>query len=138
MSKDGGQAFPLPCAQSIDGGIHWAEYGMTLRDYFAAHAPFEHWSHFQAVVPPRPTRPQDQPVGNDGEWPTELESRMLAGWRTDACWDAHEELPKFSHWIKSWEDYWKAMNEWNVACVRASYEQWPWFYADAMLKAREQ
>ena len=37
MSKDlGGQAFPLPCTSDVAGGVHWAEEGMTLRDYFAA------------------------------------------------------------------------------------------------------
>lgn len=40
MSKkeDGGNAFPLPCSATIDGGVHWGEEGMTLRDYFAAKA----------------------------------------------------------------------------------------------------
>jgi hypothetical protein len=113
-----------------------AQEGMSLRDYLAAHAPAEHWPHFAAVVPSRPSRPSHQPIGNEGELPTELESRMLEGWRSDSCWDARDELPKFSYWIKSWEDYWSAMREWQVACVQASHEQWPWFYADAMLKAR--
>lgn len=39
MNKEtGGQAFPLPCASDVMGGVHWAEEGMTLRDYFAAKA----------------------------------------------------------------------------------------------------
>lgn len=36
--KTGGQAFPLPYAQSIDGGVYLAEQGMKLRDWFAGHA----------------------------------------------------------------------------------------------------
>jgi hypothetical protein len=39
---EGGYAFPIPLAQTNDGGIrHASEYGntgMTLRDYFAAKA----------------------------------------------------------------------------------------------------
>lgn len=35
---DGGQAYPLPCTASPMGGVHWAEQGMSLRDYFAAAA----------------------------------------------------------------------------------------------------
>lgn len=39
MSKEtGGSAFPLPCSAAPSGGVHWAEEGMTLRDYFAAKA----------------------------------------------------------------------------------------------------
>jgi hypothetical protein len=41
MSTDketGGQAFPLPCSVLPNGMVHWAEQGMTLRDYFAATA----------------------------------------------------------------------------------------------------
>jgi len=35
--KDGGPAFPLGSVEHIDG-VHYAEAGMTLRDYFAAKA----------------------------------------------------------------------------------------------------
>lgn len=38
MKNTGGNAFPLPCTSDIAGGVHWAEDGMTLRDYFAAKA----------------------------------------------------------------------------------------------------
>ena len=35
--KDGGPAFPLGSVEHIDG-VHYAEAGMSLRDYFAAKA----------------------------------------------------------------------------------------------------
>jgi len=36
--NDGGPAFPIPASFSDDRLIHHQEYGMTLRDYFAAKA----------------------------------------------------------------------------------------------------
>ena len=41
--NDGGSAFPV----AYD---NIAEHGMTLRDYFAAHAPPHPWHHFKAVL----------------------------------------------------------------------------------------
>lgn len=39
MSRaDGGQAFPVPLAADSLGGVLQGYDGMTLRDYFAAHA----------------------------------------------------------------------------------------------------
>ena len=35
--KDGGQAFPMPQAETSQGG-HWEENGMSLRDWFAGQA----------------------------------------------------------------------------------------------------
>ena len=34
---DGGQAFPMPQAETSQGG-HWEENGMSLRDWFAGQA----------------------------------------------------------------------------------------------------
>ena len=34
---DGGQAFPMPQAETSEGG-HWEENGMSLRDWFAGQA----------------------------------------------------------------------------------------------------
>jgi len=38
MKDTGGQAFPLPCTSDVAGGVHWAEEGMTLRQYIAIKA----------------------------------------------------------------------------------------------------
>lgn len=37
-TKDGGQAFPLPCVVDPVGDVYLAYPGMTLRDYFAGQA----------------------------------------------------------------------------------------------------
>jgi hypothetical protein len=59
--NDGGSAFPIVFqadARFNDGSGDPAELtspGMTLRDYFAAHAPIVHWFHFEPVMPaPKP------------------------------------------------------------------------------------
>lgn len=39
-SKDGGQAFPQPVTVGPNDDMYPAYPGMTLRDYFAAHAPW--------------------------------------------------------------------------------------------------
>ena len=49
---DGGQAFPYVVPQQLDGqgGVRdggWNESGMSLRDYFAAHAPPRPVRHMQ-------------------------------------------------------------------------------------------
>lgn len=36
--SNGGSAFPVPPASIVNEQIHYAEEGMTLRDYFAAKA----------------------------------------------------------------------------------------------------
>lgn len=61
MSKtDGGPAFPSPEWSDANGNIAPMEYGMSLRDYFAAKA-------MQAVCAPSPVTGQ-YPQPNEYEW----------------------------------------------------------------------
>lgn len=115
-----------------------AQDGMTLRDYFAAHAPSERWPHFVPRVPPAPAAPSCEPVGNDGEAPTDEQRQTLNAWRHDPCWDADTtpSLVAFTCWIEAWNDHWQARAAWKEAMRVASAEQWPWFYADRMLAER--
>lgn len=112
--------------------------GMTLRDYFAAHAPVDPWPHFMPVMPPKPTMPPLDPVGNGGEAPTGDQARGLNAWRYDACWDPEEtdEYCVFSGWCSGWRRFWSDSEEWERRQWVERAEQWPWFYADAMLKRR--
>lgn len=117
-----------------DGGQVTA---MSLRDYFAAHAPTQRWNTYLPTMREKPTRPDHQPVGNNGEWPTDAEAKSLENWRHDPCWDATEEFPQFSYWAKAWEDFWTATTEWERDYEREAERQWPYFYADAMLERRQ-
>lgn len=38
-ANDGGAAFPSPRGTRVTGEVQFSEPGMSLRDYFAAHAP---------------------------------------------------------------------------------------------------
>lgn len=79
--KDGGPAFPKLAAQLPNDHIDWGSDGMSLRDYFAAHAP-------------------EMPTGWVGTAPT------------------YERLSRPDGQL--------------VALM-----EWHWYYADAMLVARE-
>lgn len=117
---DGGPAFPVtrlernPIFDGMDSSsmpfvVH-AEYpGMSLRDYFAAHAPAQPWPWFQPSMPPKP----------DETWSDFHTSGQ--------CGDFCECLP---------ENY-QARHAWNEERNRQQVIQWPYGYADAMLAERE-
>jgi hypothetical protein len=78
-AKDGGAAFPFspPCDQygALPPGFPFPELGMTLRDYFAAHAPDmpEYWTAPKEMLLPLP-----QPKGRGPEYAAEWEARNNA------------------------------------------------------------
>jgi hypothetical protein len=87
--------------------------GMTLRDYFAAHAPRKPQAWFKPVMDtPRPEEIIDHECRNAQIYRDEP-------WR----WDLVNE---------------KEVRLWDVEYQTRLYLQWPYAYADAMLKAREQ
>jgi hypothetical protein len=87
--------------------------GMTLRDYFAAHAPRKPQSWFQPVMDtPRPEEIRDPECAGAILYPDEP-------WR----WDLVNE---------------REVRPWDVEYQTRLAMQWPYAYADAMLKAREQ
>lgn len=122
----------------IDDPDAMAFNALTLRDYFAAHAPAEPWSHFMPVMPPPPTAPSIHPIGNEGQEPTELQERNLREWRMDGSYDIDTEpgYAKFSGWCEAWRDYHRARRERESQQWIERAEQWRWFYADTMLARR--
>lgn len=86
----------------------------TLRDYFAIHAPQEPYESFEPVMKnPRPE-----------EVLTDYQKELLS----------HERLDYRNWSFENQED----LNAWDAEYERERYLQWPWAYADAMLKTREQ
>ena len=107
---------------------------IDARTYLAAHAPEpELW--FKPDMPPRPTPPPHDPVGNDGQAATETEYLECLAWRRDPCFDLADTLPHFSRWERSVRDFWQADRAWLTAQQRATRLQWPWYWADRMLEA---
>lgn len=111
-TNDGGPAFPVQDAAS------WQGHGMTLRDYFAAHAPAEPQPWFTPVMPPMP-KP-------DPAW-------KLCG----VCCGGGECLgwtPCDKAKIVAFN---AADNEWQSDQIKQRYVQWPYAWADALLAVRE-
>ena len=107
-SNSGGAAFPQVVMQGPGVAII-EESGMYLRDYFAAHAPRKPWPWFEPAMPPKPAE----------QWSTYH--------RNGECGGFCECMP---------ENY-RERDDWNKERERQKVMQWPYGYADAMIKARE-
>ena len=123
----GGSAFP-----TMGYGM-----GMTLKDYFAAHAP-EAPDWFEHQEPPRdyPGEPSVDAL------PEEFREEAKA-WLHDPCWDLDgsavekgiplEAVYKF---IDDANAHWDGKAAWKNRNRIARMTQWAYAWADAMLKAR--
>ena len=131
-NRDGGMAFPLMTDDT------WYK-GLSMRDYFAAHAPAEPWAWFWPTLPELPRPPSAVPIVNEGEeTATDKEIADCHSWRNDPDGGIDAaELTKFSRWVQRWRDYWLAKNMRKNIEQRERNIQWPWFYADTMLANRE-
>lgn len=81
---------------------------MTLRDYFAAHAPKKPQSWFRPVFPPQPDRTYDHD---------------------------HPNLPACQYYDCAYTNY-DERQKWRAGFDEANQIQWPYAWADAMLKER--
>lgn len=131
---DGGPAFPLPVDADIDcAGRAASGYGgISIRDYFIAHAPAEPQPWFQPTMRPRMEVPG---WATDPKWGmTPDQARHAEKWRNDQDYLIDEE------WAKpfqiAWNAYWDDGAAWNRERDAARYVQWPAAWADAMLKER--
>ena len=99
-------------------GKVWQVYDpITLRDKFAMAAPVTPWMHFQPTMPERPS-----PGFAVGESGRRYANGFTAEKEEGDCWE--------------WSNQ-KAVDEWEDEKRRQHSIQWPYFYADAMLKARQ-
>lgn len=98
--KNGGPAFPLQLLGTT---------GMSLRDYFAAHAPADYHSWFTPTMPERPAPQFDHDHPNERRCQQEFDCHAVNAEELSAYDDARRE----------------------------QYElQWPYAWADAMLTLR--
>ena len=112
--KDGGQAFPSSDTFRPDGTMY-GRYGMTLHDYFMAHAPApQPW--FQPEMPPKPK----------GAWESsDGKKRYASAFAAEReCGDNFRNTAAVE--IQRWECEYSKQR-----CV-----QWPAVWADEMLQAR--
>ena len=130
MKNTGGSAFPdyerfellrradlKPEYKEI---IYTASRGMTLRDYFIAHAPAEPQPWFSPAM--ETERPPNRFVGyppSKMEYASARDADNAAG---DDGWHNPNE---------------QAQGEWDKEKAKQHYVQWPAAWADAMLEARK-
>ena len=131
--------------------------GMSLRAYFAAHAPAEPQGWFEPEIAPMPTAPATEPSFPD-EFPFNVDIgarnyiiNIANGWRRDPCYDlstfephskdAHLDTlvahvrPFLVDYETAWKAYWAAHNAWDDERAKQRLIQWPWAWADAVLAA---
>ena len=116
---DGGPAFP----HHYDSGGPYPNWvsgrGMTLRDYFIAHAPAEPQPWFKPNVA---QRPETEVLLNLSELDRFLRKSLAGSCAIGDVISANQ----------------KEMKEWDRNYIKQLYIQWPAAWADEMLKAREE
>lgn len=110
--------------------VEYHDAGMSLRDYFAAHAPAEPQSWFKPVmVLPEPKRPAYLVD------PTPEEKGEISGF--DEILEFEElKQPRVRAYVSAIEEYRRASAEWNTEHTKQRFVQWPAAWADAVLNAR--
>lgn len=137
--KDGGPAFPRITAIQDPLSMHhvhpkWSEVrsadGMSLRDYFIAHAPVEPQDWFKvADLPAKPTAPV-----HPNDW-TAQEREAIAGLREGFLKVDMVTGRALTYWLDK-TVYEKALRAWGTECMRLRAVQWPGAWADAQLAER--
>lgn len=145
---DGGPAFPVPDrdmahaagSAAVMGVTDPAERdrlyadaynkavrGMTLRDYFIAHAPVEPQPWFEPTMPKRPQFPDfgALPKEDQRDWNNE---------RYD--YEPEKCSPALQAYGEQHSMAIKAMHEWSKEYEKQRYVQWPGAWADEQLRLR--
>jgi len=106
--------------------------GMTMRDYFAAHAPTIPQPWFDPRLPEGPKHPNKEPPFPTGS----EEFRNGYNWLKDPTWNVWDEFPKLRSWCEEWENFWNKRDARTRLNDKEKYVQWPYAWADQMLKQR--
>jgi hypothetical protein len=110
---------------------------ISLRDYLAIHAPAEPWPSFQPAIEYPPLDiPSINPVGNNGEYPTDDELKELTAWRMDGYDPEPEISARFSFWMAAWAAYHQKRIGQSKEYELERRAQWPWYYADQVIARR--
>lgn len=107
---------------NVDGGP-----GMTLRDYFMAHAPAEPQPWFEPVMPPRPETLNYSDIADEA---TRDDVGMALNCDTDPKTKAGVD------WLRRYDEQWAALNDWDRERVKQRLVQWPYAWADAQIAER--
>lgn len=152
-ANDGGPAFPSVTKESVfveelgryDDRLGPPMGGMSLRDYFAAHAPDVPAPWFEPTMPPKPSEP---PIATDLN---EESRRTLRSWVSDPIFDldhaANElrdanKISETGHtalvtYERDYTAYRRACDAWEQVHAKQTDVQWPYAWADLQLAERE-
>lgn len=130
---NGGPAFPQPLVDTRGpSGLVSAEEmqlgGMSLRDYFIAHAPAEPWPEFDPVMRPRPELPNKFTMLSDADRRDWDNDRLECD--EDRCSEALRQFAAATTAARAARDDWAAERNLKRRI------QWPAYWADQMIKAR--
>lgn len=133
-ADNGGPAFPVLPPLGPDGtgavGYPYAWGGMTLRDYFVAHAPTEIPAWFRPQVPslgPKPAIPTGL---------TQAEHMERIGYDEDVLRAEDIREPRVRKWAEDMDAWIKERDHHEALRLRERTLQWPNFWADEMLRRR--
>jgi hypothetical protein len=141
---DGGPAFPQ--ALSVEQEFLGSD-GLSLRDYFAAHAPRKPQAWFNPTLPvPAPVPPPiSLPVieGSSAERFQTL-SYLATNWRRDPCYDLANHLDDTTPTERAalaahedaWKDFWEQRKIYESLRDKERLTQWPYAWADAQIAER--
>jgi len=141
--SDGGLAFPVaglageggilvnPCEQEQAGFG-----GMSLRDYFVAHAPAEPQPWFEPRMPEKPK------LVNVDDWFKEQgddvirteDEAMLRDWVNDECYNLPRHLAGFQN---AYTEAHKALQAWHAEYRKQRLVQWPYAWAMEQITMRK-
>lgn len=123
-SPENPQAFPGEQQSQVRQEIH---EGMTLRDYFIAHAPIEPQPWFTPVMSPKPALPDPD---------KELSVEDAKEWRKLDEFAAEEGNVRVKAYCDMRSAAYDAREAWENERKKQCYVQWPAAWADAMLAER--
>lgn len=115
---------------------------LSLRDYFAAHAPQKIPEWFIPKMPDRPTAPRRPSMGKD-----ELNDRIASWLRDDGGVDLvaffedvdlpAPEIQVLWNYQEDRREWFEAVEQWEQLRFIERVAQWPWFWADRVLGRRD-
>jgi hypothetical protein len=120
--------------------------GMTIRQYFAAHAPRYAEPWFQPLMPAAPERPNDAMLAG---LPEPVRG-YATSWQSDRSFDLSTDVPPDPHlaalvdphretlaaYEAAWTRYTDESQAWQHELLRQRMAQWAWHWADMVLAAQ--
>lgn len=108
--------------------------GLSVRDYFIAHAPAEPQPWFEPVLPPKESSlPQFGEMYPDR---TDAERSALNAFDSDYMRVEDVKEERVRNYLLQREEQVNRLRAYNAMAHRERYVQWPAAWADAILKAR--